>query len=124
MEQCKVLIADDSMRTRFGLRVLLGLQPEIEVVGEAADGLEALDRVRDLQPDVVLMDIRMPLLNGLQVARRIKERWPEIRIVVTSMYAHHRGEALVAGADAFLVKGSPTGELLAAILQEEKEKRT
>ena len=115
MERCKVLIADDNMRTRFGLRVLLNLQPEIEVVGEAADGLEAVDMVRDRQPDVVLMDIRMPLLDGLEATRRVKEHRPEIRIVLTSMVASHQPKALAAGADAFLVKGSSTGELLAAV---------
>jgi len=116
MDQCKVLIADDNLRARFGLRVLLTLQSEIEVVGEAADGLEALDRVRDHQPDVVLMDTRMPLLDGLEATHRIKARWPETRIVLTSMVAAHRASAQAAGADAFVVKGSPTEELLAAIL--------
>jgi DNA-binding NarL/FixJ family response regulator len=61
------------------------------------------------------MDIRMPLLDGLEAARRIKERWPEVRVVIASMDAHHRGAALAAGADAFVVKGSSTEELLAAI---------
>jgi DNA-binding NarL/FixJ family response regulator len=116
MERCKVLIADDNVRARLGLRGLLTLCPDIEVTGEAADGLEAVDMVRDRQPDVVLMDIRMPLLDGLEATRRLKAHWPEIRIVAMSMYASHRAEALAAGAEAFVVKGSPTGELLAAIL--------
>lgn len=116
MKRCKVLIADDNLRARFGLRVLLNLRPEIEVVGEAADGLAAVDTVRDCQPTVVLMDVRMPLLDGLEATRRIKDRWPQIRIILTSMVAAHRAEALAAGADAFVVKGSPTEELLAAIL--------
>jgi DNA-binding NarL/FixJ family response regulator len=121
MERCKVLIADDNVRARFGLRVLLTLQPEIEVVGEAADGFEVLDVVRDRQPDVVLMDVRMPLLDGLETTRRTKARWPEIRIVLTSMVASHRAEAQAAGADAFLVKGCPVGELLATILDRQEE---
>ena len=116
MDQCKVLIADDNARARLGLRVLLGLRPEIEVIGEAADGLEALDLVRDRRPDVALMDVRMPLLDGLEATRQIKARWPQIRIILTSMVATHRAEALAAGADLFLLKGSPTEELLAAIL--------
>jgi DNA-binding NarL/FixJ family response regulator len=116
MEQCKVLIADDNVRARFGLRVLLSLRPEIEVVGEAADGFEAVDVVRDRQPDVALMDVRMPLLDGLEAARQIKACWPQIRIILTSMVASHRAEALAAGADMFVLKGSPTEELLAAIL--------
>lgn len=115
MEHCKVLIADDNVRARWGLRALLALRPEIEVVGEAADGLETVAMARDHQPDVVLMDIRMPLLDGLEATQRLKAGWPEIRIVLTSMVASHRAAAMDAGADAFVVKGSPTGELLAAI---------
>jgi DNA-binding NarL/FixJ family response regulator len=118
MERRKVLIADDNMRARMGLRVMLTLQPEIEVVGEAADGLAAVDMVRDRRPDVVLMDVRTPLLDGLDATRRIKARWHEIRIVLTSMVASHRAEALAAGADAFLVKGEPGEALAKAILGE------
>jgi DNA-binding NarL/FixJ family response regulator len=113
---CRVLIADDNVRARLGLRVLLSLRPDIEVVGEAADGLEMVNTMRDQQPDVVLMDTRMPLLDGLEASRQIKDQWPGVRIVVLSMDAAHRAEALAAGADRFLVKGSPTEELLAAIL--------
>jgi DNA-binding NarL/FixJ family response regulator len=116
-EQCKVLIADDNDRARVGLRALLALRPEIEIVGEAADGEEAVQRVRDGRPDVVLMDARMPQMDGLEATRQIKGHWPQVRIVVVSMYASHRAEALAAGADAFLVKGCPAGELLDAILE-------
>jgi len=116
-EQCKVLIADDNGRARLGLRALLALRPEIEIAGEAADGREAVQRVRDGQPDVVLMDARMPQMDGLEATRQIKARWPQVRIVVVSMYASHRAEALAAGADVFLVKGCPAGELLAAIME-------
>lgn len=116
MDRCKVLIADDNARTRFGLRVLLALRPEIEVAGEAADGLEAVEMVRNRQPDVVLMDTRMPLLDGLDAARQITDQWPQVRIVVLSMDAAHQAEALGAGADRFLLKGCPSEELLAAIL--------
>ena len=116
MKRCRVLIADDNVRARFGLRVLLALRPEIEVVGEAADGLEAADLLRNRQADVVLMDTRMPLLDGLGATRQVKAYWPQIRIILTSIVASHRAEALDAGADMFLLKGSPTEELLAAIL--------
>jgi DNA-binding NarL/FixJ family response regulator len=117
IEQCKVLIADDNVRARLGLRALLALRPEIEIAGEAADGWEAVQRVRDGQPDVVVMDARMPRMDGLEATRQIKGHWPQVWIVVLSMYASHRAEALAAGADAFLVKGCPAGELLAAILE-------
>jgi DNA-binding NarL/FixJ family response regulator len=116
-KQCKVLIADDNVRARLGLQALLALRPEIEVVGEATDGNEAVRWVRDSQPDVVLMDACMPVMDGLEATRQIKTHWPQVRIVVVSMYASHRAEALAAGADAFLIKGSPAGELLAAILE-------
>jgi len=116
-KQCKVLIADDNGRARLGLQALLALRPEIEVVGGATDGNEAVRWVRDSQPDVVLMDARMPQMDGLEATRQIKGRWPQVRIVVVSMYASHRAEALAAGADVFLVKGCPAGELLAAIME-------
>jgi len=117
IERCKVLIADDNDRARVGLRALLALRPEIEIVGEAADGEEAVQKVRDGRPDAVLMDARMPQMDGLEATRQIKSHWPQVRIVVVSMYASHRAEALAAGADAFLVKGCPAGELLDAILE-------
>ena len=116
-EHYKLLIADDNVRARLGLRALLALRPEIEVVGEATDGNEAVRWVQDSQPDVVLMDARMPQMDGLEATRQIKAHWPQVRVVVVSMYASHRAEALAAGADAFLVKGCPAGELLAAILE-------
>ena len=116
MGHCKVLIADDNAQARIGLRALLALRQEIELVGEAADGREAVEMVREYQPDVVLMDVRMPQMDGLEATRQIKDQWPQVRVVAVSMYASHRAEALDAGVEAFLVKGSPTGELLAAIL--------
>jgi len=117
IQHCKVLIADDNVRTRLGLRTLLALRPEIEITGEVADGRQAVQRVGDDPPDVVLMDVRMPRMDGLEATRQIRRHWPQVRIVVVSMYASHRAEALAAGADAFLVKGRPAGELLAAILE-------
>jgi hypothetical protein len=74
--QCRVLIADDRPRSRSGLRALLDLRPEIAVVGEAADGREAVRLAEELRPDVVLMDVKMPVMDGLQATRIIKERWP------------------------------------------------
>ena len=115
-ERCKVLIADDSDRARNGLRALLTMRQEIEVVGEAADGREAVQMVRECQPDVVLMDVRMPQTDGLEATRRIKAHWPRVRVVVVSMYTTHGTQALAAGADRFLSKGCPVEELLEAIL--------
>jgi DNA-binding NarL/FixJ family response regulator len=116
--QTRVLIADDRPRSRSGLRALLDLRPEIVVVGEAADGQEAVLLVEEYRPDVVLMDARMPMLDGIEATRLIKERWPEIRVIVLTIHAAYRTDALAAGADAFLIKGCPAAELLRAILDQ------
>jgi DNA-binding NarL/FixJ family response regulator len=115
-KRCKVLIADDNERARDGLRALLAMRQEIEVVGEAANGREAVQKAMELQPNVVLMDAQMPQMDGLEATRQIKARWPEVRVVVVTMYASHRAQAQAAGADGFLRKGDPVEELLSAIL--------
>ncbi len=115
-QRSRVLIADDRLWARAGLRALLATRREIEVVGEAADGRVALALVEKLQPDVVLLDVQMPELDGLETTRLIKARWPGIRVVVLTMHAAYRSEALAAGADRFLVKGGPSKELFEAIL--------
>jgi len=111
----RVLIADDSVRTREGLRVLFATWPEITVVGEAADGQEAVQLVAECLPNVVLMDLHMPVLDGVQATQLIKQRWPTITVVVLTMYAMEQATALAAGADAFVIKGSAPERLLAAI---------
>ena len=118
--QTRVLIADDRPRSRSGLKAVLALRPEIEIVGEAADGQEAVRLVEEYRPDVVLMDARMPVLGGVEATRLIKEGWPEVRVVVLTIDASYRADALAAGADAFLVKGCPARELLAAITGQSK----
>jgi DNA-binding NarL/FixJ family response regulator len=117
--QTRVLIADDRARSRSGMRALLDLQPEIEVVGEAADGRETVRLVEERQPDVVLMDVKMPVMDGLEATRRIKEQWPEVRVVLLTIHPGYRAEALAAGADAFLVKGCPARDLRKAIQDHE-----
>ena len=98
----------------------------VEVVGEAANGLEAIEQVQALHPDVVVMDLKLrtvlaaePRLDGIAMIRTIKNNWPAIRIVVLTMYATDRASVLAAGADAFLLKGCPTTELLAAVMPRE-----
>ena len=114
----RVLIADDRLSSRNGLKALLATQLEIAIVGEAADGQEAIELVEECRPDVVLMDVRMPGINGLEATRVIKDRWPEIKVIVLTMYQSHQAEALAAGADVFLVKGCAAEDLWAAVCKE------
>jgi len=118
MEQrVQVLVADDEVHTRQGLQALLAAWPEIEVMGAAANGVEAIQLMEKYRPDVALMDILKPEVDGLEAIRLIKSRWPQVRIVVLTMYATHRAAALAAGADAFLLKGCPAEALQSAILK-------
>ena len=117
MNGSRLLIVDDHSQAREGLKALLATTPEVQVVGEASDGKEAIDLLEKYRPDVVLMDARMPVMDGIEATRYIKAEWPEIRVIVLTIHAALQAEALAAGADAFLVKGCPTGELLATILE-------
>ncbi len=114
--QVRVLIADDQGPTRQGLRALLTLFPQVEVVGEAEDGREAVHMVAECQPDVVVMDIQMPVMDGLEATRRIREQWPEVRVIALTMYPKYRVQAVAAGVGAFLLKGSPIEVLQDTIL--------
>ena len=114
--QVRVLIADDRPATRQGLRALLTLLPEVEVVGEAANGGELIRQVSERQPDVVLIDMQMPVMDGVEATRRIKKQWPEVKVIALTMYARYRAEALAAGADAFLLKDGAADTLAGAIL--------
>ena len=118
MEQpVRVLIADDRAQARDGLRTLLSTESQVAVIGEAANGQEAVHLVEELQPDVVLMDAKMPVMDGLEATRRVKERWPEIKVVVLTMHRAYWASALAAGADVFLIKGCPVEDLLEAITE-------
>jgi DNA-binding NarL/FixJ family response regulator len=111
----RVLIADDRPPSRNGLRALLASWSAVEAVYEAADGAEALRLAEHMQPDVILMDVCMPVMDGLEATRLLKRRCPNIRIIALSINATFRAGALSAGADGFLVKGCPTEDLLDAI---------
>ncbi len=118
----RVLIADDEALVRAGFRVLVDSAPDLHVVGEAADGIQAVRQARALQPDVVLMDIRMPIMPGLEATRVILDgdgdgdgRPPRILIVTTFDEDEHVFEALRSGASGFLLKDTPPEQLLDAI---------
>ena len=111
----RILIADDKRPARKGLHALLSLCPQVEVIGEAVDGQDAVNLVAERHPDVVLMDMRMPVMDGLEATRRIKSQTPGVRVVVLTLHAEYQAEALTAGADAFLVKGGPPEALWTAI---------
>jgi DNA-binding NarL/FixJ family response regulator len=111
----RILIADDQKRTRQSLRALLSTSlPEIEI-WEARNGVEALRLAEDKQPQLVVMDISMPEIDGLEATRGIKTRWPQIKVLVLSMYRDRQEEARAAGADLFVSKGESPERLLCAL---------
>jgi len=113
----QVLIVDDSPEVRRELGMLLPLAGDIEVVGEAADGREAIRLVEALQPQVILLDLQMPVMDGYEAARQIKRRWPTCRVVALTVHddAAAPQRAQQAGADAFVVKGALLATLVEAI---------
>jgi DNA-binding NarL/FixJ family response regulator len=113
----RVLTADDQRVVRDGLAMLLGLLSGVEVVGSAANGEEALAMAAELRPDVVLMDLRMPRMDGVEATRRLRESAPEIKVVVLTTYADDRSviEALQAGALGYLTKDAGAEEILQAL---------
>ena len=111
----RILIADDQQRTRKSLKALLSTSlPETEI-WEAANGAEALRLAEEIHPHLVLMDIRMPEVDGITATRGIKSRWPEIKVLVLSMYPGLQEEARAAGADVFVSKGESPERLLCAL---------
>jgi DNA-binding NarL/FixJ family response regulator len=113
----RVLIADDQALVRTGFRVILNAEPDLEVVGEAADGRETIEAVRTQRPDVVLMDIRMPNLDGIEATRRLAAaaHAPRVLILTTFDLDQYVYEALRAGASGFLLKDATAEELLQAV---------
>lgn len=111
----RVLIVDDRRRSRDGLGAVLDTCPTMEVICEAPDGQEAVRLVEAYQPDVVLMDVKMPALDGIEATRHIKRNWPTVKVIILTMYPEYRTDALAAGADYFLLKGCMTTDLLGAI---------
>lgn len=113
----RLLLVDDHALVRSGVRAVLETQPGFEVVAEAAHGREALDILTDRPCDVVVMDVSMPVLDGLEATAALRERWPETRVLMLTMHGTetYLKRALDAGARGFSVKTAPSGELIAAI---------
>jgi len=113
----KIFLADDHAVVRDGLNVLLDTQSDLTVVGAAANGREAVRQVGDLQPDVVVMDITMPELNGIEAAYQIHQSWPQMKVIMLSMHANaeHIVRALQAGACGYLLKDSAGMEVAEAV---------
>ncbi len=117
MRKIRVLIVDDHTLVRDGIRALLALVSDIEVVGEAANGKEALERVQELVPDVVLMDLAMPIMSGLEATRRIRKEFPKTRVLALTQYddSEYVIPVIEAGACGFVTKMMAFSELASAI---------
>jgi DNA-binding NarL/FixJ family response regulator len=116
-DRIEVIIVDDQPRARQSLRALLATSSVVGSVREAATGVEALQLLEEACPDLVVMDARMPELDGIAATRLIKTKWPSVRVVVLSMYPEYQNEALTAGADAFVMKGDPQVQILSRLAQ-------
>jgi DNA-binding NarL/FixJ family response regulator len=117
MQKIKVLIVDDHTLVRDGIRALLALVADVKVVGEAANGKEALEKVRKLAPDVVLMDLAMPIMSGLESTRRIRKRFPGTKVLALTQYEDREYivPTIEAGARGFVSKTAAFSELASAI---------
>src|SRR3989304_5268216 len=117
MKKIRVLIADDHALVREGIRSLLALAADIEIVGEAADGREAVEKVRQLMPEIVLMDLAMPVMGGLEATRRIRKEFSGTKVLALTQYddSEYVLPIIEAGARGFVTKMSSSSELAAAI---------
>ena len=114
-ENLRIMIVDDSLPARRALKALISQQSGIKVIAEASNGLDAIQLIQKQIPDFVLMDVHMPVMDGLEATQSIKRKWPRVKIIILTMYPDCQAEALSAGADAFLVKGCKLEEMIAAI---------
>lgn len=113
----RILVVDDHAIMREGIRLLLGLQEDIEIIGEASDGFEAIKKVQELTPDVIIMDIAMPNMDGLEAIRRIKKKNPKIRILVLTQHDNKEYvlSAIKAGSSGYVTKSALGSELVSAV---------
>lgn len=117
MKPIRILLADDHAVVRHGFKMILGAQPDMEIVGEAGNGREAARMAEELRPDIVVMDVAMPELNGIEATRRLTASVPHTRVVALSMHKDsvYVREILRAGARGYLLKDSPAADLLSAV---------
>lgn len=113
----RVLIADDQPRARQSLRALLATLPQTLDIREAVNGREVIDAMDVFKPDLVILDVRMPVMDGLEATHIIKERWPETKIIIYSMYPEYSESTRMAGAERFIDKSDPPERLLAEVIR-------
>lgn len=110
-----IMLVENNSRARRALAAYISLQGGIRITAEASNGLEAINQIKRCPPDIVLMDMRMPVMDGLEATKFIKKHWPRVKVIALSMYQNYQPEALSAGADAFLVKGCSGAELISTV---------
>ncbi len=117
-QRVRVVVVDDQLLVREGIATLLQMDPRIEVVGTGSNGQEAIDLTSELQPDVVLADIRMPVVDGIQAVREIKARWPAVRVALLTSFVQdgYLLDGLSAGADGYLSKDAPPIALICGLM--------
>lgn len=111
----KIIVVEDNSRARNALAAYISLQAGIRITAEASNGLEAISKIKSCPPDIVLMDMQMPVMDGLEATKIIKKRWPRVKVIALTMYQNYQSKALSAGADAFLVKGCSGAELISMV---------
>jgi NarL family two-component system response regulator LiaR len=113
----KVVVCDDQAIIRDGLEMLLNLERDIQVIGQAQDGAEAIELVEKNQPDLVLMDLKMPVMNGIEATRRIRTRYPHVKVLVLTTYDDDEWvfDAIRAGASGYLLKDTPREDVIKAV---------
>jgi DNA-binding NarL/FixJ family response regulator len=110
--ELRVMIVEDDSRTRGALAAYISGLEGMSIIGQALDGLEAIELIQDQVPDIVLMDVRMPRMGGIQATRILKEQWPQVKVVILTIDPGCLAEATSAGADAFLLKGCSVDEMV------------
>jgi DNA-binding NarL/FixJ family response regulator len=111
VNKLSILVVDDQEGTREGVKAILEFVSDMQVTHQASTGEEAILVVDEAQPDIVLMDVRMPVMDGLQATQQIKKRWPDTKVIIFSIYPGYEAQALAVGADCFLIKEANSGNL-------------